>query len=298
MTSPVSRGYFNGCGNHLHQAITQYDERRTPTVEGTERRPVVRFVSGRKARVPDTVAVEAALSMSVKPLGSEEQRLGLTMRTPGNDEELVLGFLHSEGIIDSMDDISGLQANGDSMVVNLSDSSDFELSEHVRRSTMTSSCGICGRDTISSLLHIHGPPLSSSIKVSHEDVSKAVASLRTSQQAFDLTGGSHACARVLPRGDVLDSYEDIGRHNAMDKLVGNALRQGEVPIGDEMVVVSGRASFELVQKALRVGFPVFVSVGAPSSLAVDLANEHGMTLACFAREDSMTVYSGLRRIIH
>ena len=281
-----------------HNPIPQYDERHTPAVKETERRPAVRFVSDRRAREPDTVAVEAALSISVRPPGSEEQRLGLTMRTPGNDEELVLGFLHSEGIIDSMDDILGLQANGDGMVVNLSGSSDFDPSEHVRRSTMTSSCGICGRDTISSLLHIHGPPLSSSIRVSHEDVSKAIELLRASQQTFDLTGGSHACARALPGGDVVDSYEDIGRHNAMDKLVGNALKQGEVPIGDEMVVVSGRASFELVQKALRVGFPVFVSVGAPSSLAVDLANEHGMTLACFAREDSMTVYSGLRRIIH
>ena len=266
-------------------------------MEGTERRPVVRIVSGHGTRGPDTVAVEAALSMSVRSSGSEEQRLGLTMRTPGNDEELVLGFLHSEGIIDSMDDVSGLEGDGDAIVVNLSESCEFLPSDHVRRSTMTSSCGICGRDSISSLLHMHGPPLSSTFTVGHEDVAKALASLRESQKAFDLTGGSHACARVLPGGDVVAAYEDVGRHNAMDKLVGNALGLGNVPVGDEIVVVSGRASFELVQKALRVGFPVFVSVGAPSSLAVDLANEHGMTLICFAAESRMTVFSGSGRVI-
>jgi len=297
MTSPIGRRYFNGCGNNLTQAITQYDERHTQVVEGTERRPVVRIVSGQGTRSPDTVAVEAALSISVKSSDNEEQRLGLTMRTPGNDEELVLGFLHSEGIIDSMDDVTGLEGDSEVIAVNLSGSCEFVPSEHVRRSTMTSSCGICGRDSISSLLHIHGPPLSSSIRVSHEDVARAVTSLRKSQQAFDLTGGTHACARVLPGGDVVAAYEDIGRHNAMDKLVGNALQLGNVPVGDEMVVVSGRASFELVQKALRVGFPIFVSVGAPSSLAVDLANEHGMTLICFAAESRMTVFSGSGRVI-
>lgn len=258
---------------------------------------MARYVSGRATREPDTVTVEAVLSISVRPSGGEVQSLGLTMRTPGNDEELVLGFLHSEGIIDSMEDVSHLEVGDDAIVVSLSESCEFEPSDHVRRSTMTSSCGICGRDSISSLLHIHGPPLSSSIRVGHEDVARAVALLRENQEAFELTGGSHACARALPRGEVVAAFEDVGRHNAMDKLIGNALGQRDSPIGDEMVVVSGRASFELVQKALRLGFPIFVSVGAPSSLAVDLANEHGMTLICFAAEDRMTVFSGTGRVI-
>ena len=266
-------------------------------MEGTERRPVVRIGSGQGTREPDTVVVEAALSMTARPPDSDEQRLGLTMRTPGNDQELVLGFLHSEGIIDSMDDVSELEGDGDTIVVKLSESCEFLPSEHVRRSTMTSSCGICGRDSISNLLHVHGPPLSSSFRVGHEDVAKALVSLRASQKAFDLTGGSHACARVLSGGEVVAAYEDVGRHNAMDKLVGNALVLGNIPVEDEMVVVSGRASFELVQKALRVGFPVFVSVGAPSSLAVDIANEHGMTLICFASDSRMTVFSGSGRVI-
>lgn len=257
---------------------------------------MVRFVSGQCVREPDTVSVEAALSMSVSLSVNDEYPLGLTMRTPGNDEQLILGFLHSEGIIDSIDDVAGVDDGQDSITVHLTDDAQFEPNEHVRRSTITSSCGICGKDSISNLLHIHGPPLSESIKVNQQDVSNAVAALRMRQATFDLTGGSHACARVQPGGGVIDIQEDIGRHNAMDKLVGNAVKLGHTPITDEIVVVSGRASFELVQKSLRAGFPVFISVGAPSSLAVDLANEHGMTLICFAAETRMTVFSGSGRI--
>jgi len=257
---------------------------------------VVRFVSGQSLREPDIVSVEAALSMSVSLPGNDEHRLGLTMRTPGQDEQLILGYLHSEGIINSLDDITGMDVTKDSITVHLTDDAHFIPDEHVRRSTITSSCGICGKDSISNLLHIHGPPLSESIKVNQQVVSYAVAALRAHQATFDLTGGSHACARVLPGVGVLDVFEDIGRHNAMDKLVGNAVKLGHIPIMNEVVVVSGRASFELVQKSLRAGFPVFISVGAPSSLAVDLANEHGMTLICFAGENRMTVFSGSGRI--
>ena len=265
-------------------------------MEGTEEKPVVRFVSGLSVREPDTVSVEAALSMSISLSGIDEHPLGLTMRTPGQDEVLFLGFLHSEGIIDSIDDVAGIESTNDTITAYLTDDAHFEPNEHIRRTTITSSCGICGKDSISNLLHIHGPPLSESIRVNQQDVSKAVAALREHQASFDLTGGSHACARVLPGGGVIDAHEDIGRHNAMDKLVGNAVKLGHTPITDEMVVVSGRASFELVQKSLRAGFPVFISVGAPSSLAVDLANEHGMTLICFAAETRMTVFSGSGRV--
>ena len=145
---------------------------------------------------------------------------------------------------------------------------------------------------------MHGPPLSDKIEVGQAEVALALSGLRTNQRIFELTGGTHACARVGPSGEVIDVAEDIGRHNAMDKLVGAAMGGEIFPIGDEMVVVSGRASFELVQKALRAGFPIFISVGAPSTLAVDLANEHGMTLIGFAREDRMTVFSGNRRLVN
>jgi FdhD protein len=265
-------------------------------VEGTEEKPVVRLVSGRSTREPDIVSVEAALSMVVSFPGIDEQSLGLTMRTPGQDEQLIVGYLHSEGIIDSIDHVMEVNATEDTITAHLTKDANFEPNEHVRRSTITSSCGICGKDSISNLLHVHGPPLSDSFKVNQQDVSNAVTNLSTHQNAFKLTGGTHACARVLRGGVVIDAQEDIGRHNAMDKLIGNAVKLRQIPIKEEMVVVSGRASFELVQKALRAGFPVFISVGAPSSLAVDLANEHGMTLISFAAETRMTVFSGSGRV--
>ena len=290
------QGYFNGCGNLLTQAITQYDERDTQSVEGTEEKPVVRLVSGQSTREPDIVSVEAALSMVVSFPGIDEQSLGLTMRTPGQDEQLIVGYLHSEGIIESIDHVTEVNTTEDTVTVHLTEDANFEPNEHVRRSTITSSCGICGKDSISNLLHIHGPPLSDSFKVNQQDVSNAVTNLSTHQNAFKLTGGTHACARVIRGGEVIDAQEDIGRHNAMDKLIGNAVKLRQTPITEEMVVVSGRASFELVQKALRAGFPIFISVGAPSSLAVDLANEHGMTLISFAAETRMTVFSGSGRV--
>ena len=265
-------------------------------MEGTEEKPVVRLVSGQSTREPDIVSIEAALSMSVSRRGKGSHSIGLTMRTPGQDEQLVLGFLHSEGIIDSIDDIVDVDATDDSIRVHLTSRVAFEPNEHARKSTITSSCGICGKDSISNLLHIHGPPLSESFNVNLKDVSNAVASLRSHQGIFELTGGTHACARVLSEGMGIDACEDIGRHNAMDKLIGNALKLGQIPISEEMVVVSGRASFELVQKALRAGFSIFVSVGAPSSLAVDMANEHGMTLISFAGENRMSVFSGSGRV--
>ena len=208
------QGYFNGCGNHYTQAITQYDERDTQSVEGTEEKPVVRLVSGQSTREPDIVSVEAALSMAVSFPGIDEQSLGLTMRTPGQDELLIVGYLHSEGIIDSIDHVMEVNATEDTVTAHLTKDANFEPNDHVRRSTITSSCGICGKDSISNLLHVHGPPLSDSFKVNQQDVSNAVTNLAAHQNAFKLTGGTHACARVLRGGVVIDAQEDIGRHNA------------------------------------------------------------------------------------
>ena len=132
----------------------------------------------------------------------------------------------------------------------LFDSTKFDPDELTRRTTMTSSCGICGKDSISNLLHIHGPELCNDFSITHEAVSKAVSGLRSMQSTFDITGGTHACGRASIDGVITDVREDIGRHNAMDKLIGSAMLKRETPIGRELVVVSGRASFELVQKAL------------------------------------------------
>ena len=267
-------------------------------MDGIEQRPVSRIVDGKSTREPDSVSVEAALSISILSPDSESHSLGITMRTPGHDVNLARGLLLSEGIIDKASDVEGVVVLSDSIEIQLSKDVPFNFSEHVRRTTTTSSCGVCGRESISNLLHMHGPPLSDKIEVGQAEVALALSGLRTNQRIFELTGGTHACARVGPSGEVIDVAEDIGRHNAMDKLVGAAMGGEIFPIGDEMVVVSGRASFELVQKALRAGFPIFISVGAPSTLAVDLANEHGMTLIGFARDDRRTIFSGNRRLVN
>ena len=292
------QGYLNGCRFTDRLAITQYVELITWDMDGTEQRPVSRIVRGKSTREPDSVSVEAALSISILTPDSESHSLGITMRTPGHDVNLALGLLLSEGIIDKVSDVEGVVALSDSIEIQLSKGTSFNSSEHIRRTTTTSSCGVCGRESISNLLHMHGPPLSDKIEVGQTEVALAISGLRSNQRIFELTGGTHACARVGPSGEVIDIAEDIRQHNAMDKLVGAAMGGEIFPIGDEMVVASGRASFELVQKALRAGFPIFIAVGAPSTLAVDLANEHGMTLIGFAREDRMTVFSGNRRLVN
>mgnify|MGYP001357336586 FL=1 len=276
-------------------AITQYDTTLAEYMDKTVRRPSIKVENGKSSRRPDSVSVESALSIAINKSG-ETHELGLTMRTPGDDHDLVVGFLHSEGVIESLGCISSIESADDRVIVRLEESTKFNPDELTRRTTMTSSCGICGKDSISNLLHIHGPELTNDFSITHIDVGKAVLGLRTMQSTFDLTGGSHACGRANIEGTIIDAKEDIGRHNAMDKLIGAAIKNEEVPIRQEMVVVSGRASFELVQKALKAGFPIMISVGAPSSLAVDLANEHGMTLISFANEDRMTIFSASNRV--
>jgi len=287
--------YLNGCGTLWPKAITQYDTTPAHSVDKTVRRPSIKFENGESIRRPDSVSVESALSIAIGK-SNQIHELGLTMRTPGEDEQLVIGFLHSEGVIKSTDCFSSIEIHDERVVVKLKDKTNFDPDELSRRTTMTSSCGICGKESISNLLHIHGPELSQGFRIAHEAVRKAVTGLRSMQSTFDLTGGTHACGRASIEGTIIDVREDIGRHNAMDKLIGTAIINHQIPIGQEIVVVSGRASFELVQKALKAGFPIMVSVGAPSSLAVDLANEHGMTLISFANEDRMTVFSGSNRV--
>tara|TARA_B100001750_G_scaffold242466_1_gene255907 strand:+ start:650 stop:1453 length:804 start_codon:yes stop_codon:yes gene_type:complete len=265
-------------------------------MSGTEQRDNARIIDSHLHRGPDEVVVESSLSITVIKPGLDDFPLGVTMRTPGSDRELVSGFLYSEGIIQCGEDIEGIELDRDDAHVRISDSSNFHPSEHIRNTTVTSSCGICGRSSITGLLHMHGPPLSEEIQIDQGIVSKSLEAMSSRQGIFHSTGGSHACARFDASGQLIHICEDVGRHNAMDKLVGSAIIGGGIPVVDEFVVVSGRASFELVQKSLRAGFPIMVAIGAPSTLAIDMANEHGMTLACFAKKDSISVYSGLRRL--
>lgn len=233
----------------------------------------------------DLVAIEEPLEIRV-----DSRALAVTMRTPGHDEELALGFLHGEGLID------GPRAAGPTaeLAANAVEVAGPLLREPGARSFYTtSSCGVCGKGALEEVA-VHAPPappgpaLSRSLLASLPD--------RLVQPAFARSGGLHATGLFDAAGDLLIVREDVGRHNAMDKVVGRALLDGLVPLREHVLCVSGRLSFELVQKAAVAGAPVLVGVGAPTSLAVELAAAQGMTLCGFARRGRLNVYAGSERV--
>jgi len=236
--------------------------------------------------VRDRVAIEEPLEIRVRG-----DALAVTMRTPGHDEELALGFLHGEGLIDAAAPVGpapDLAAN----VVDV----DIELlfDPGRRRFYTTSSCGVCGKGALEEVaVHAPAPPAGPSV------ARALLADLpeRLRQPAFAATGGLHATGLFDAGGTLLVAREDVGRHNAMDKVVGRALLDGLLPLRDRLLCVSGRLSFELVQKAAVAGAPVLVGVGAPISLAVALAVDRGMTLCGFARDGDLNVYSGRERVL-
>lgn len=244
----------------------------------------------------DTVAVEAPLELRIggKPVT-------VLMRTPGHDEELVTGFLFGEGVIADADDIISLEhppgvseaERGNVLDVRLMVSRRaFEVE---RPFFSNSSCGICGKKSLASV-EVHGTVADSPLRVSRAVLSALPDRLRAAQAVFAATGGVHASGLFTPEGELVAVREDVGRHNALDKLVGWALGEGRVPLSDRVLLVSGRVSYELVQKAVAAGIPVLAAVGAPSSLAVELAERFGITLIGFLRPSGMNVYAHRHRI--
>jgi FdhD protein len=233
----------------------------------------------------DLVAVEEPLEIRV-----DGRPLAVTMRTPGHDEELALGFLHGEGLIDGprpagpSEDLAG-------NVVEVQGPLTREPSP--RSFYATSSCGVCGKGAIEHVA-VLSEPVRGGPRVDRALLAELPERLR--QPAFALTGGLHATGLFDARGELLVAREDVGRHNAMDKVIGWALLSQRVPLAELVLCVSGRLSFELVQKAALAGCPVLVGVGAPSSLAIELARERGLTLAGFARAGSVNVYTGEQRV--
>jgi FdhD protein len=257
----------------------------------------------------DDVAVEEPLEIRISG-----ETLAMTMRTPGSDRELVLGFLLAEGIIAGAADVATIAHCGratdegreNTIEVTLAPGvrppTDPETGMFARRGTLvTSACGVCGRRSIDDLL-ANVAPLSTASTASTEGrmaqstVAAAVRGLRTRQPVFERTGGCHAAALHSFDGRHVATHEDVGRHNAVDKVIGSRLLARAVPLGGHFLVVSGRSSFEIVQKALVAGIPVVASVSAPSSLAVALAERGGVTLLGFVREGAMTVYTGAERL--
>jgi FdhD protein len=247
----------------------------------------------------DAIAVEEPLEIRIS-----EETLAITMRTPGHDRELVLGFLLAEGVIAKASDVSsiahcgntGAEARENTIEVTLAPGVrapiDRETGHLARRGTIVSSaCGVCGRQSIDDLL-ARISPIATSTPPARTRIVDAVARLREHQPIFAATGGCHAASLVRFDGTHVATFEDVGRHNAVDKVVGSQVRIHAIPLAEHVLVVSGRSSFEIVQKATSARIPVVVSVSAPSSLAIDLARRANLTLCGFARGDRLTVYSG------
>ena len=250
------------------------------------RADVLRLPGGLTER--DELAVEEPLEIRV-----DGEAVAVTMRTPGHDEELSIGFLRSEGIrAVAAQPTADLAAN----TIDVQVEDDFDPGRLRRNFYATSSCGVCGKGALEAVA-VEAPRVESALRVSAEVVGALPDRLRAAQPAFAATGGLHATGLFDADGELIVVREDVGRHNAFDKVVGRSFLDGLLPLADKLVCVSGRLSFELVQKAAVAGAPILVAVGAPSTLAVELAGDRGITLCGFVRDGRVNVYSEPWRVV-
>jgi len=255
-------------------------------------------VDGCTAReVADPVVVEEPLEVRVG-----ERSLLVTMRTPGDDADLVRGLLYTEGLVERPGDVGAVtacrdvpdEARGNVVVVALADGAQLDEERTARVGLVSSGCGVCGKTTLESIRAV-APPVAPGPALRPELLWALPAALEQRQAVFEATGGLHAAALFDAEGTLLSLKEDVGRHNAVDKVIGEAMRFGRLPLVGTVLMVSGRAGFEIVQKARRAGIPVVCSVSAPSSLAVRLARDGGQTLVGFLRGERFNVYAGPER---
>ncbi len=239
----------------------------------------------------DLLAVEEPLEIRVNG-----RNVAITMRTPGNDEELAAGFLFTEGVLSGASQIRSITAEKNIAAVSLTASAD--LSRLERRFYRSSSCGVCGKASIDAIELADGAePVRGGPLVARETLGRLPEKLRARQPVFARTGGLHGAALFDAAGELLEVREDVGRHNALDKLIGAAYLRGALPLADRILLLSGRASFELLHKAVMAGIAVVAAVGAPSSLAVEVALRFGVTLCGFLRPDRFNVYSAPSRLL-
>lgn len=267
----------------------------------TARRPVVRIDAGASTRTRDTLAGEEPLEIRV-----DGEAVSVTMRTPGADFALALGFCLTEGLIASFDDVASIRycagknpETGENLynVVDVATRSQLPVPPELRRSVYTtSSCGICGTSSIELVRRRLDPVTSDETRVDASILAALPGELRRAQAVFERTGGLHAAALFAADGTLVTAAEDVGRHNAVDKLVGTLATDARLPAAGHVLMVSGRIAFEIAQKALYARVPVLAAVSAPSSLAVDLADEAGMTLVGFLRDERMNVYTTPERV--
>jgi FdhD protein len=271
---------------------------------------VNKFKSDTHEEKDDLISIEEPLEISLKFEKENKtitQLLSITMRTPGQDEDLVRGFLYNEQIIKDIKHISSIEKFGDKVgqyniqnkiLVTLNDSSNVDITKIKRDFLTNSSCGVCGKSSLDALEVIKQdktpklePKLNSKVIISAPDI------LRNNQTEFAQTGGIHASGLFNKDGTLINVKEDVGRHNALDKLIGNALINGQIDPSNQFITCSGRLNFELIQKVLMTNIGIVIGVGAPTSLAIDLANKFDMTLIGFVKKDSYNVYTNSQKVI-
>jgi len=268
---------------------------------------IVALDGGTRTQRHDRVVGEEPLELRLVANGAT-QTLAVTMRTPGNDFELAAGFVYSESVVQSGDEIAELTycldpaADPDQRynIVSIelrSPASVRGLARLERHFTMSSACGVCGRAQLDSLRELGAVPIDDDVRLTSQILYSLPQRMREAQRVFDATGGLHAAGLFTANGDVVVVREDVGRHNAVDKLIGWALLNARLPLRGCALMVSGRASYEILQKAVMAGAPIVASVSAPSSLAVDLAREFNVTLAGFVRDDRANLYAVPERIL-
>ena len=258
---------------------------------------VLRYTGGAKSGERlDEVATEEPLELRI-----EGHSVAVVMRTPGHDRELAAGFLLTENLIRTPSDIFDITAcgsSGDDQVINvtLKDPSAFDPTKLTRNVFSSSSCGVCSKATIAAVRQSFAP-IDDESRITADTLLRLPAALRSKQETFDRTGGLHACALFDLNGNLQSVREDVGRHNALDKLIGRALLDAQLPLRKRVLLLSGRVSFEMMQKALAAGIPIVAAISAPTSLAVEFAHASNQTLVGFLRGETMNVYAGAERVL-
>ena len=268
-------------------------------------RDIERLRQGIAESTTDTLAIEEPLEIRLKANAIEERPLAITMRTPGNDHELALGFLYGEGIIESSADIELVEhcrppspdkGIHNTICVTLKAGVSFDLDSLDRHFYTSSSCGVCGKTSIEQVMGKRIAEIPTTLQISEDVVRGLAASLRDRQTDFAKSGGIHAAGLITSNGDITVVREDIGRHNAVDKLIGHALLNDALPLRSHGIILSGRAGFELVQKAAMSGIELIAGIGPPSSLSVELADKMGISLAGFVNAQGFNIYCHPLRI--
>ncbi len=271
---------------------------------------VYKFKSNKLNDIDDHISIEEPLEIIIKYKEKEiwvEKTISVTMRTPGDDEDLVRGFLFNEKVVEKVDYINKIETSGkpteqyglkNKIIVTINNSENIDIDKIKRNFLTNSSCGVCGKSSLDTLEIIKKDKIiKSNPKISKEVLMNSPNMLRQNQSEFSKTGGIHASGLFTSKGDIVAIKEDVGRHNALDKLIGYALKENLLDNNNQFLACSGRLNFDLVQKALMANIGILIGVGAPTSLAVDMANKFDITLVGFVKEDCFNIYSNKERII-